>query len=216
MSDWNQRYLEGDIPWDHDEASGELIRVLEQRALEPCRVLEIGCGTGASTVELARRGFTVTAFDIADLAVERARARLARAGLSADLCVASVHDVEEAWGRVEPFPLLFDRGVYHVLRREPDDLAALRALLERVAAPGGLWLSLAGNANEPSEDEGPPVVAAAEMTAELEPLFELVELREVRFRAHLEDGTPFAPLAWSALWRRRGAGAEARTTEATA
>jgi SAM-dependent methyltransferase len=213
MPDWNQRYLDDDTPWDHEEPSGELVRLLERRALPPGRALEIGCGTGANTAELARRGFAVTTFDLAERAVERARARLADAGLTADVRVAGVHDVGDLGA---PFPLVFDRGVYHVLRREPADLAALLALLQRAAAPGALWLSLSGNANEPAEGEGPPLVTAAELTSELEPLFELVELREVRFRAHLQDGSPFAPLAWAALWRRRGTGPEARTTDATA
>ena len=176
----------------------------------------IGAGVlgGAIAVELARRGFSVTAFDVSELAVERARSRLADAQLSADLRVAGVHDVGDLGA---PFPLVFDRGVYHVLRREADDLAALYALLERITAPGTLWLSLAGNANEILEEEkGPPAVTVADLAAELEPLFELVELREVRFRANKEDGSPFAPLSWSVLWRRRGVGPEARVKEATA
>jgi len=216
MHDWNQRYLDGDTPWDRDDPSSELVRLLDGRRLTPGRVLEIGCGTGSNTAELARRGFVVTAFDVAQPAVERARARLARAGLAADVRLASVHDTGKLKDLGAPFPLLFDRGVYHVLRTEAADLAALLRLLERAAAPGALWLTLAGNANEHIEGEGPPVVSAAEMTAELEPLFELVELREIRFRAHLKDGAPFAPLGWSALWRRRGLGADARTAEAMA
>ena len=213
MPDWNQRYLDGDTPWDHDQPSGELLRLLTSRALPPGRVLEIGCGTGANTLDLARRGFAVTAFDVSALAVERARMRLANVGLSADLRVAGVQDLGDLGA---PFPLVLDRGVYHVLQREPEELAALVALLERATAPGALWLSLAGNANEADEGDGPPVLTAAKLVADWEPLFELVELREVRFRAHREDGRPFAPLAWSALWRRRGAGPEARTVEATA
>ncbi len=223
MSDWNERYKQHDTPWDQQEPSGELLRLLDERAVAPCRALEIGCGTGANVVELARRGFEVTAFDVSALAVERATARVeeagfsvghASAGTSVDLRVAGVHDASLA--ELEPFPLLFDRGVYHVLQREADDLAALTALLERVAAPGALWLSLAGNDNETEEGEGPPTVTAAALVATWEPLFELVDLREVRFRARRDDGSPFAPLAWSALWRRRGVGPEQRTRASTA
>ncbi|MCB9898560.1 MAG: methyltransferase domain-containing protein [Planctomycetes bacterium] len=211
MPDWNQRYLDGDTPWDHDEPSGELRRVLDASGLSPGRALEIGCGTGVNALELARRGFAVTAFDVAPRAVDRARARFAAAGLSADLRVASVHDVGDLGA---PFPFVFDRGVYHVLQREPADLAALHALLERVTEPGSLWLSLAGNANEPNEDAGPPTVGAPQLASEFDERFELVDLHEIRFRAHLDDGTPFAPLAWSVLRRRRGAGAAARTSDA--
>jgi 2-polyprenyl-3-methyl-5-hydroxy-6-metoxy-1,4-benzoquinol methylase len=48
------------------------------RALQGARILEIGCGTGASTVALAEQGATVTAIDIDDesLVVARERCRL--------------------------------------------------------------------------------------------------------------------------------------------
>ena len=39
-----------------------------------------------------------------------------------------------------------------------------------------------------------------EIRAELEPLFEIVELREFRFTSNKPD---FRPLAWSILMRRR-------------
>lgn len=47
--------------------------------LAGCRVLDAGCGTGAMTEELARRGATVTAADISPRLVEIAHDRLAPA-----------------------------------------------------------------------------------------------------------------------------------------
>jgi len=101
----------------------------------------------------------------------------------------------------DPFPFVFDSGLYHCVR--PDMLGAWLAFLEGVTQPGSLWLTLTGNANEPQPgDHGPPRVRASELCAELEPLFELVELRETQFQA-VDDANGWHPLAWSALLRRR-------------
>jgi hypothetical protein len=102
---------------------------------------------------------------------------------------------------VEPFPFVFDSGLYHCVRRELlDDWLSF---LDRVTQPGSLWLTLTGNANERRPgDHGPPRVRASELCAELEPLLELIELRETHFEAGA-DREGWHPLAWSALLRRR-------------
>ena len=49
--------------------------------VQPCRVLEIGCGEGKDAVFFARNGYTVTAFDIAAAGVEKGRVLAERAGV---------------------------------------------------------------------------------------------------------------------------------------
>jgi hypothetical protein len=36
-ADWNQRYVEGETPWDSGLPSKELIRVLDEEAIKPGR-----------------------------------------------------------------------------------------------------------------------------------------------------------------------------------
>src|SRR5262249_34320291 len=57
-------------------------------------VLDIGCGTGADTLELARRGVRVVAVDASSAMVEQLRQRVAHAGLDA-LVDARVLDIAE-------------------------------------------------------------------------------------------------------------------------
>ena len=59
--DWHKRYSDKDTPWDSGQPSRELERILEEGWIKPCRVLELGCGTGTNAVYLAQRGFEVTA-----------------------------------------------------------------------------------------------------------------------------------------------------------
>ena len=72
--DWEQRYRDGETPWNSGLVSKELQRVLRERGIEPCRALELGCGVGTNAVFLAEQGFEVTAVDCAPLALERAGA----------------------------------------------------------------------------------------------------------------------------------------------
>jgi SAM-dependent methyltransferase len=191
--------MAGDVPWDSGKPSAELVRVLGEWDIRPGRVLELGCGTGENAVYLARQGFEVAACDIAPLAIEQAKAKVRAAGVQVRLLTADVLALPDLG---PPFPFVFDRGLYHAVRRS--DLAGYLKTLEQVTAPGGWYLTLAGNANDPLADQpGPPRVKASELCAELEGLFALVQLREFRFEGTPQTGTDFRPLAWSALLRRR-------------
>lgn len=197
--DWNQNYADGDAPWDSGMPSRELERVLAEREIAPGRALELGCGTGTNAIFLARRGFDVTAFDLSQIAIERAKQRAAEEGVSVHFLASDVADLPDLG---PAFPFVFDRGVYHVLRQEKLDL--LLDVLRRVTAPGSLWLTLAGNANDDRPPgQGPPVVSAEEICRELEPLFVLLQLREFRFDGVVVGGQRIEPLAWSVLLRRR-------------
>jgi ubiquinone/menaquinone biosynthesis C-methylase UbiE len=89
------------------------------------RVLEVGCGTGAQTITLARNspGAQFVSFDRSAVSLEHARARLEAADL---------HNVELR--REELFALPFEHQsfdhlfVCFVLEHLPDPVAALRAL----------------------------------------------------------------------------------------
>jgi SAM-dependent methyltransferase len=192
---WNERYKKGDTPWETGQPSSELQRVLAEAAIRPCRTLELGCGAGASAVWLAQQGFEVTALDLSELAVERARRKASDAGVRVHFHVADV--LKPPTDLVGPFDFFFDRGCYHVVRRE--DVTAHLETLRRLTRPGTLGLVLTGNAREPHEP-GPPVVTEDQIRTELGGLFDVVQLREFRFDQVEAVGIRF--LAWSCLLRR--------------
>ena len=50
---WDRQYLFGAVPWETGRPSSELVRVVAEAPVRPCRAVELGCGTGASAVWLA-------------------------------------------------------------------------------------------------------------------------------------------------------------------
>jgi 2-polyprenyl-3-methyl-5-hydroxy-6-metoxy-1,4-benzoquinol methylase len=59
--------------------------LIEELGLSPgCSILDVGCGTGRHSVELAKRGFKMTGVDISDGMLSEARKAAETAGLSLD------------------------------------------------------------------------------------------------------------------------------------
>lgn len=192
-ADWfRERYLAGDAPWDTGTPNPELLRVVESGGLPGPTLLELGCGSGTNAVELARRGYSVTAIDQVALAVERGREKARRAGVSVDFRVGDV----TRFACPRPFDSVFDLGLYHGVRHS--DLAGLLRTLDRATRAGTRWLSIAGNAREPHA-EGPPVVGEPEFRSELGSRFAFVDVREFR----LSTNDRRLPLMWSILMERR-------------
>jgi SAM-dependent methyltransferase len=192
-TDFTERYATGNTPWDSGMPSEELLRVLKAGKLTGNSALDFGCGTGTNAIALARHGFRVTAMDIVAQAIRIARDKARAAAVQVEFRVADTLQ-DDPGG---PYDVLFDRGVYHCLRTE--DLKAFQKFLKRATRTGSCWLSLAGNSKEETEP-GPPVVSEQEIRDELEPLFDILELREFRFGTNQSD---FRPLGWSILMRRK-------------
>jgi SAM-dependent methyltransferase len=192
--DWDKHYVDGQAPWDSGVPSKELIRILDEVKIKPCRAGELGCGTGTNSIYLASRGFDVTGFDLSPTGLARARQKAVEANatvrfVEADLCKFTLD--------VPPFDFVFDRGCYHAARRI--DQPGIVNTLKRLTRPGSRFLLLTGNANEKCEP-GPPTLTAAEICNELEALFEIQFLREFRFEV---PAPPEGFLAWSCLMTRR-------------
>jgi ubiquinone/menaquinone biosynthesis C-methylase UbiE len=98
-------------------------------------VLEVGCGAGATAVELARRGHLVAALDRSPAMLERARAHAVASGVG-DRIMAVLGDAHQLMFPTGTFDLVLALGVLSWLA-EPN--TAIRELA-RVTRPDGLVL----------------------------------------------------------------------------
>jgi len=71
----------GRTPWEIGERQEPVDLVTSQR-LRSCRAIDLGCGTGANAVFLARHGFDVTSVDFSLVALAKATATAEAAGVA--------------------------------------------------------------------------------------------------------------------------------------
>ena len=114
--------------------------VSEQVALAGRRVLEIGCGTGSSTVAFVEQKALVTAYDLDEKSVMVARDRLAAHGLEADVRLQATQpegqfDVILMYAVLEHMTLEERLGAI----REAWDKLPAGGLLVIVETPNRLW-----------------------------------------------------------------------------
>ena len=191
---WEERYKTGDTPWD----SGEVCSILKGYYLSieppPKKVLELGCGTGTNAIWLAEQGAEVTAFDLSAEAVKLARERTPR-GL--DIRWFQGDALGELPINPGNFDFAFDRGVFHAVSSE-----SRGTFVEKVFSllgDGGYWLSLVGNAEEENPPHGgPPRLRASEFIPVVEPYFQILELKAVKF-----EGKRGELLFWAGFYRKR-------------
>jgi SAM-dependent methyltransferase len=95
--------------WDNNQTPLEVIAIARELPKNG-RVLDLGCGTGTSSVYLARLGYRVTGLDFSRQAIEMAKAKARREKASADFRVADVTRLDFL---TESFDLVLDVGCLH-------------------------------------------------------------------------------------------------------
>jgi SAM-dependent methyltransferase len=191
--DFEQRYQEGNLPWDHGKADANLQRMVAAFGIVPCAVLDIGCGTGDNTRWFEQSGFVATGCDLSATAIQMAWKKG-----GGDKCTFLEADILSDPIPNGPFGLAFDRGCFHSIPGDEDKKRFVNRVIS-LLDPGGLWLSLAGNADEPAREMGPPQLTASQLIHFVEPAFELLSLQSGHFGSNQMN----PPKAWIALMQKR-------------
>lgn len=126
-------YRIGFTPWDGHELSSVLRSLIEgPAALAAGAALEIGCGTGDSSIYLARHGWQVTGVDFAAKALEKARAKAVAEHVRVDFVQADATRLSSA-GVGDAYALILDFGCLHGMSDDVRDHYVQQ--LSAVAAP---------------------------------------------------------------------------------
>lgn len=171
--DWERVYQSKLTPWDVNRPDSHLIEIVKNTPLTPCRALELGCGTGTNAIWLAREGFTVTAVDISETALDQARKKD-----GADACTFVHADFLTDPLPGTDFGFVFDLGFMHVFMN-PDQRDVLASRVAQCLTDGGYWLDIS------ISKDGPHIIpiklSASEITAAVEPYFEIISLTATVF-----------------------------------
>jgi SAM-dependent methyltransferase len=140
------------VPWAKLVPAPLLVTWLDRHRPVPAgeSALVVGCGLGDDAAELARRGFRVTAFDVAESAIRLCRERFP--GLAVDWRVSELFAVPPQWRRA--FALVVEHRTVQSLPPAWQD-PGMAAIADFVA-PGGTLLVIADLRPEGAPQEGPP------------------------------------------------------------
>jgi SAM-dependent methyltransferase len=141
-------YSIGFTPWEnaatHRPAAEHIAQLFDREQRERRapygNALDLGCGTGFWSVDLASRGWQVTGIDFVSKAINKARERAQKAGLDVRFLQGDITALRAA--RVgSDFQLIWDFGTMHGLSRVQREAAGRE--ISAVAAPDATMLILA-------------------------------------------------------------------------
>jgi cyclopropane fatty-acyl-phospholipid synthase-like methyltransferase len=114
-------YRLGFVPWDGHPLATSLQELVQgDGALAPGTALDLGCGTGDSSIYLARHGWRVTGVDFVAKAVDKASAKAEANKVAVNFARADVTRLSsEAVG--SNFGLIVDNGCLHGMSTEDRD-----------------------------------------------------------------------------------------------
>jgi len=159
---WQERYQGDDTPWDRGGVSPALVEWLAEAVIQPPgSVLVPGCGRGHEVIELARRGFHVTAIDVSTRALDELEGRLRAAGLDAELIHADLLE----WRPSSPFDVVYEQTCLCALL--PRYWPLYEERLYEWLQPNGLLLALFMQSNK--HDDPPFHCALPDMQELFEP-----------------------------------------------
>jgi len=189
---WDRRYHKGKrAPWNNDlPAAPVLQEAVKKKAIKPCRTVVLGCGSGANAIFLAKKGFDVTAVDVAPTALGIAMADAKKAGVKVRWVLADVLKLPEA----KPYDLIFDRGCYHNVRYV--DAAGFVASLKQLTRPGSRCFILSCNRDKA------PGIREKTMRDDFSELFDFEWIRKATI--HVGKNGKHKIDAWSVMLRRKG------------
>lgn len=175
---WDQRYQDGDVPWDTGITPPEVVALVSGSRGAAGWALDLGCGTGLNTRYLAQHGYKAIGIDLAHSALVRARQAAQAEGLPAFFCCADVTDLSFLALQAS---LALDIGCFHAL--DAEHRARYIASLAARLAPGARYLLYAHRPQ--AQEQNGPYGASPRDIAEFAPFFDLLSVRcgEDRARA---------------------------------
>lgn len=187
---WESIYKEvphEELPWNSEFPSPELVELVENKKIKPCKVLDLGCGTGTNSIYIAENGFKVTGIDISEIAIKSAKEK--DKGKKCRFICANALNLHF---KDNEFDFLYDRGCFHSISKK--DLKKYVLNVKRVLKQGGnfqllcfakdlrLLLNLRRILRILSPDEFPNFFSKRKISKLFSRDFEIKELKKIKIK----------------------------------
>ena len=190
------------IPWNRETPPDILIHLVDSQKIKPCKVIELGCGTGNSLMYLLTRGFDTTGIDISATAIDIAKKSASEKGIKCNFITADILG-DLSWIH-DTYDFVYDWQVLHHIY--PEDREKYIHNVDRLLKPGGQYLSVCFSEDSPQfggkgKYRKTPLETVLYFSSEdeirelLSPLFEIEELKTVDIEGNV--GTHRAIYAFS-------------------
>ncbi|MFL6361267.1 MAG: class I SAM-dependent methyltransferase [Nitrososphaeraceae archaeon] len=149
--DWETLYRSQKVetmPWYNENLDYDLENELDQRKITKGKFLDLGTGPATQAIWLAKRGFNITASDLSESAIKRARNVYANQK-NIDFIV---DDILNSKLKENEFDYIFDRGCFHVLL--PADRQRYITTIKQIMKDNGILFLKCFSDKEPRQ-EGP-------------------------------------------------------------
>jgi cyclopropane fatty-acyl-phospholipid synthase-like methyltransferase len=184
---WNTVY-EGAPPWDIGRPQPSFVKLADAGKFQG-RVLDVGCGTGEHVMLAANHGADAMGVDVAELAIERARAKAQQRGIRATFEVGDALHLDRLG---QQFDVITDSGVFHVF--DDEERALYVKSLRLALRPGGMYYMMCFSDRQPGE-WGPRRVSQAEIRAAFVDGWSIKSIEPAIFAVTIDDNGVQAWLA---------------------
>jgi SAM-dependent methyltransferase len=192
---WDASYKDGPAPWDIGRPQPAVVRLASEGRFAGA-VLDAGCGTGENALHLASLGLPVLGVDVAETALEIARAKARSRGLEVEFAAADALRLERLR---RTFETVLDSGLFHSF--DAGERSRYAASLASVTEHHGTVYVLCFSDDGPCA--GPHPVSRQELRAAFGPgtgwNVAAIEPGRLQTRYHDDNGAP----AWVATVNRR-------------
>ncbi len=177
------------IPWNIETPPDILQNIVKTEKIKPCKVIELGCGTGNYVIYLSSKGFDATGVDISKTAIEIATNSASKKGINCNFISSDVlGDMTEVQ---DTFDFAYDWELLHHIF--PQDREKYINNVHRLLNPEGMYLSVCFSEKSPQfggvgKYRKTPLDTVLYFSSEreivslVEPLFEIEKLETVEIQ----------------------------------